>query len=264
MFFHRITIPGLAIHSYLVGNEESKECAAIDPARDADLYIDLAAKHGFQITHIFETHVHADFVSGALEIKTRLHGKPEIYCSGMGGKEWIPSYADHIVKDGEEVKMGELMFQAVHTPGHTPEHVMWALYDHGKLQRIFTGDLLFVGDVGRPDLLGKEEMKRLSHQLYESVFQKLKPFPDDAEIRPAHGAGSLCGKQLGSNPVSTLGAERKTNKALKMLPEEHWTKELMREMPPVPKYFPRMKKINVAGPVSGGDQQRGPCDRFQV
>lgn len=247
MFFYRRTIPGLAIHSYLVGDEKTKACAVIDPVRDVEEYIQIARENGIQVAHILETHVHADFVSGAKELKRKLDEKPVIHCSGMGGEAWIPSYADRIVKDGDKVDLGSVVLQAVHTPGHTPEHLMWAIMESGSVTKLLTGDFLFVGAVGRPDLLGGEEGARLAHQLYATVFRKLDSYSDDVEVRPAHGAGSLCGKSLGSTPYSTLGLERTHNVYLRKMPEEEWVASLMDEMPPVPKYFSRMKRLNVAG-----------------
>lgn len=247
MFFHRRTILGLAIHSYLIGDENSGECAVIDPVRDVEEYLHIADENGLIITHILETHVHADFISGSKELKDATNGKAVIHCSGLGGEEWIPSYADHIVQDGDGVVIGNLTLKAVHTPGHTPEHIMWSLSEGDELLKLFTGDFLFVGAVGRPDLLGKEEMKRLAHQLYHSVFEKLDPFPDTVEVRPAHGAGSLCGKALGSTPYSSLGVERAHNASLVEKSEQEWVHELMHDMPPVPQYFPRMKEVNVQG-----------------
>lgn len=247
MFFHRRTIPGLSIHSYIVGDEEAGACAVIDPVRDIEEYIQLANDNGMEIRYILETHVHADFVSGSRDLKEATGGKAQIYCSGMGGEAWTPSYADHVVRDGDEVSVGSLVLRAVHTPGHTPEHIVWLLLENGEESKLFSGDLLFVGSVGRPDLLGKEEMERLSHQLYESIFSKLGQFSDTVEVRPAHGAGSLCGKALGSAPYSSMGIERGHNQYLQEKPENEWVKELMEEMPPVPQYFPRMKKVNVVG-----------------
>lgn len=250
MFFYRRTIPGLAIHSYLIGNEQTGECAVIDPVRDVDEYLNIAKDNGLEIKYILETHVHADFVCGSKELKKATNGKAEIYCSSLGGDAWTPKYTDHFVKDGDEVIMGNLALSAIFTPGHTPEHIMWSLSEDGELVKLFTGDFLFVGSIGRPDLLGKTEMERLSHQLYHSVFEKLDQFPDTIEIRPAHGAGSLCGKKLGSVPYSSLGIERSRNFYLKKAPESEWIQNLMNEMPPIPKYFSRMKKINVEGPAS--------------
>ncbi|MGH7179525.1 MAG: MBL fold metallo-hydrolase, partial [Tepidisphaeraceae bacterium] len=132
MFFHQRFIPGLAIASYLVGDEKSRELAVVDPTRDVDEFIRIARSENLTIAHILETHVHADFASGSRELKSRLDGRPLIHCSGMGGKEWTPTYADHVVSDGDEIRMGQIRLRAMHTPGHTPEHVSWALFDDSR------------------------------------------------------------------------------------------------------------------------------------
>jgi hydroxyacylglutathione hydrolase len=252
MYFQQRFIPGLAAASYIVGDEKLKQVAVIDPIRDVDEYIRTASDEGLRITHILETHVHADFVSGAAELKARLDGLPEIHCSGLGGREWTPSYADHVVQNGDEITIGTVRFKALHTPGHTPEHLTWALYDDGRSKELpwllFTGDFLFVGDVGRPDLLGAEERKQLAHELYNSVFSILPPLADFTEVYPAHGAGSLCGKAIGSRRSSTLGFERRFNPALQARPETQWTESLLKGMPLAPPYFARMKKVNVQAP----------------
>ncbi len=251
MFFHQRFIPGLAIASYMVGDEKTKEVAVIDPTRDVDEYIQIARREGLKIAHIFETHVHADFVSGAPELKARCGGTPIIHCSGMGGEQWTPPYADHVAKDGDEMKIGSIRIKAIHTPGHTPEHMTWALFDDTRSKDhpwlLFTGDFLFVGDVGRPDLLGEAERAKLAHQLYESVFKKLTPLPDFTEVFPAHGAGSLCGKAIGSRRSSSLGYERRFNQSMQPMPEAQWTETLLRGMPPAPPYFKRMKQVNAKG-----------------
>ena len=252
MFFHQRFIPGLAIASYMVGDEKAKEVAVIDPTRDVDEFIDMARREGLRITHILETHVHADFVSGSAELKARLGGTPQVHSSGMGGREWTPPYADHVVKDGDEISVGSVRLRAIHTPGHTPEHVTWALYDDTRSREVpwllFTGDFLFVGDVGRPDLLGEAARKELAHQLYQSVFGTLPPLPDYTEVFPGHGAGSLCGKAIGSRRSSTVGYERRFNPALREMPESQWTETLLKGMPLAPPYFRRMKKMNAEGP----------------
>lgn len=251
MFFYKRFIPGLAILSYMIGDEKSKECAVIDPVRDVEEYLLAAKANGYTIKYILETHVHADFLSGSKELKAKLHGKPLIYCSSMGGKEWIPSYCDRAVEEGETIVMGNLQLKAEHTPGHTPEHIIWLVYDLGRSQEtpwfVFTGDLLFVGDVGRPDLLGKENLKKLEDDLYSSLFEKLKPLPDFVEIFPAHGQGSLCGKSLGSRDSSTIGFERQFNPALRFQDKKAWIHKLMDNMPKAPAYFSRMKKMNIEG-----------------
>jgi hydroxyacylglutathione hydrolase len=261
MFFHQRFIPGLAIASYMVGDEKAKQVAVIDPTRDVDEYIQIAKDEGLHITHILETHVHADYVSGSAELKSRLDGKPQVVVSGMGGKQWTPPYADQVVKDGDELMLGNIRLKAVHTPGHTPEHVTWALYDNTRSEDVpwllFTGDFLFVGDVGRPDLLGPDEQEALAHQLYASVFEKLNAMPDYTEIFPAHGSGSLCGKAIGSRRSSTLGFERKFNPALQPADEAEWTDTLLKNMPLAPPYFKLMKKVNSAGPAVLGKDLPG-------
>jgi hydroxyacylglutathione hydrolase len=234
MFFHQRFIPGLAIASYMIGDERTKEVAVIDPTRDVDEYLRIARDEGLRITHVFETHVHADFVSGSAELKARLAEggtAPTVHASGMGGKEWTPPYADHVVRDGDEVAIGSVRLKAVHTPGHTPEHVMWVVFDDTRSRDVpwlaFTGDFLFVGDVGRPDLLGEEARRQLAHQLYRSVFDVLPPLPEFAEVFPAHGAGSLCGKAIGSRRSSTIGFERRFNTSLKPAAEGEWTERLL-------------------------------------
>jgi hydroxyacylglutathione hydrolase len=253
MFFHQRFIPGLAIASYMVGDEKSKEVAVIDPTRDVDEYIDTAKQQGLRITHILETHVHADFVSGSAELKARLNGEPKIHSSGMGGPEWTPPYADAAVKGGDEINLGSIRLRAIHTPGHTPEHLMWALYDDTRSKEtpwlLFTGDFLFVGDVGRPDLLGEEARKELAHQLYQSVFKTLPAMADFTEVFPAHGAGSLCGKAIGSRRSSTVGFERRFNASLREMPEAQWIENLLKGMPLAPPYFRRMKAMNSQGPA---------------
>jgi hydroxyacylglutathione hydrolase len=261
MFFHQRFIPGLAIASYIVGDERSKEMAVIDPTRDVDEYLRVAKQEGMRIAHIFETHVHADFVSGAVELKARCGGAPVIHCSGMGGAQWTPKYADHVARDGDEVRMGSIRIKAIHTPGHTPEHMTWALFDDTRSTDtpwlLFTGDFLFVGDVGRPDLLGDRERRELAHQLYESVFKRLGTLPDFTEVFPSHGAGSLCGKAIGSRRSSSLGYERRFNPSMRPMPESEWTDALMKGMPPAPPYFKRMKQVNSAGPVVLADAKTG-------
>lgn len=252
MFFQRILMPGLSINSYLLGDEKSKRCAVIDPTRHVVPFIIQAQNAGLDITDILETHIHADYASGSKELKHQLNGKPRIYASGMGGSQWIPSYADVIVLQGTQINLGSLRLEALHTPGHTPEHVMWICYDESRCSRIpwfaFTGDCVFVGSVGRPDLLGKEEMSTLASQFYKTIFKVLAPLPDFLEIFPAHGEGSLCGKSLQSRASSTLGFERLFNPYFKKESEEDWINCLEKGLLSVPPYFQRIKKLNVEGP----------------
>lgn len=258
MILHQRFIPGLAIASYLIADEATGEAAVIDPTRDVEPLLRFAREHELHIRHVLETHVHADFVSGARELKARLGDAPVIHCSGLGGPEWTPPYADHVARDGDDVKLGALRLRAMHTPGHTPEHVSWALFDESRSAdtpwMLFTGDFLFVGDVGRPDLLGEEEKQQLAGQLYRSVFETLAAAPDFTEVFPAHGAGSLCGKALNSRRSSTVGFERRFNPALVRKPSDQWVRDLMAEMPLAPPYFRRMKKVNREGPAILGPE----------
>lgn len=258
MFLYRRFVPGLAIYSYLIGDETTKEAAVIDPVRDVDEYLKVAQRQGLHLHHVLETHVHADYLCGSQELKARLGDQLTIHSSGLGGPDWTPAYADHVVHDGDEVRLGTIRLQAIHTPGHTPEHIAWALYDESRSKDepwlLFTGDLLFVGDVGRPDLLGAEAREQLAHQLYDTLFERLAQFPDFTEVLPAHGAGSLCGKAIGSRESSTIGYERRFNHSLVEKPQHEWVEDLLHEMPLAPSYFPRMKKLNQQGPaVLGGE-----------
>lgn len=265
MFFHQRFVPGLAIYSYMVGDEKSRRCAVIDPTRDVDEYLETAKREGLRITHALETHVHADFVSGSAELKDRLGDEVQVVVSGLGGPEWTPPYADRVVGDGDEIALGSVRLKAVHTPGHTYEHVSWALFDDTRSKDVpwlvFTGDFVFVGDVGRPDLLGEEARHRLAHQLYHSVFERLPALPDFTEVFPAHGAGSLCGKAIGSRSSSSLGYERRFNGALQKRDEPEWVATLLKGMPIAPPYFRRMKKVNAEGPRVLGPERPGQ-ERF--
>ncbi|MBM3879035.1 MAG: MBL fold metallo-hydrolase [Verrucomicrobia bacterium] len=261
MILHQRFIPGLAIASYLVADEATGEAAVIDPTRDVEPLLRFAREHELRVRHVLETHVHADFVSGSRELKARLAEAPVIHCSGLGGREWTPPYTDHVAQDGDDVQIGALRLRAMHTPGHTPEHMSWALFDHSRSAdtpwMLFTGDFLFVGDVGRPDLLGEKEKQELAGQLYRSVFETLAGTPDFTEVFPAHGAGSLCGKALNSRRSSTVGYERRFNPALVSKPQEQWVRDLMAEMPLAPPYFRRMKKVNREGPAILGPELPG-------
>ncbi len=261
MLLHQRFIPGLAIHSYVVGDERSGDAAVIDPTRDVDEFVQFAAQNGLRIRHILETHVHADFVSGARELKAALGDEPTIHCSGYGGPEWTQPFADHQLREGDTISLGSVRLGCVHTPGHTPEHIAITLTDTSRSQEvpwlIFSGDFLFVGDVGRPDLLGPAAQRRLASDLYRSLFEKLPGLPDFTEVFPAHGAGSLCGKALSSRRSSTIGYERRFNPALVAKPEEQWVKDLLAGMPLAPPYFRRMKSLNRDGPPILGPERPG-------
>jgi hydroxyacylglutathione hydrolase len=261
MLLHQRFIPGLAIASYIVADEKSGEAAVIDPTRDVEAYINFAKNHDLNIRHIIETHVHADFVCGSKELKARLDDEPIIHCSGYGGDDWTQPYPDQYVQEGVTLEFGTVRLEFRHTPGHTPEHIAVLLFDKSRSAEtpwvMFTGDFLFVGDVGRPDLLGEKVKQELAHQLYQSVFERITDLPDITEILPAHGAGSLCGKAIGSRRSSTLGYERMYNGALQKKPEEQWVNDLLHDMPLSPPYFKRMKQVNKDGPAIIGSELPG-------
>src|SRR5690606_847387 len=206
----RIFTPGLAQVAYLIADTESGEAAIIDPRRDVDAYVAWAKERGLRFVAILETHVHADFVSGGKEL-SRVTGAP-IYAPRLGEVE----YEHTPVDDGDVIHVGRARLKAVWTPGHTPEHIAFLLLPDPESEEpvaLYSGDVLFVGDVGRPDLLGDEATERLSNQLYETVTERLKTLPDDVIVYPGHTAGSSCGKKIGDAPSTTIGAEKFGNYA---------------------------------------------------
>ena len=253
MFFERIYEKGLAQASYIIGCQATKEAIVIDPKRDIDTYLEIAERENLRITHIAETHIHADFLSGSLELAHETGAK--IYLSNEGGSEWQYQF-DHIsLKDGDVIKIGNIILEIMHTPGHTPEHISFILTDvpaSSEPSMIFTGDFVFVGDVGRPDLLEKAAgyegtMIAGAKQMFQSL-KKFKALPDHLQVWPAHGAGSACGKSLGAVPSSTVGYEKLSNWALKIDDEETFIQALLEGQPEPPKYFAMMKKLNKVGP----------------
>lgn len=248
---HTIVTHGLAINTYLVIDPLTGNAAVIDATRNVTPILQKIQETNANVVAILETHVHADFVSGSVQLKAALNGQPEIICSGLGGEEWIPEYADKVInQDKEQVSLGSYHLEAWHTPGHTPEHLMWMLKnDKNEPLAAMTGDFLFIGSVGRPDLLGEKYLKELAEKQYNSVFNVLIQLPDNIQLYPAHGAGSLCGKSISSNPTSTLQAERQGNPFLKTMAKDDWIEMLMRNMPPSPAYFKKMKQANL-GPIA--------------
>ncbi len=232
----------LAHASYAVHSEGV--AAIIDPQRDVDIYLEAAARHGWKIQHIIETHLHADFVSGHRELAERTGAK--IYL-GAGSGALFPHVA---VKDGDEVQFGNCRFRFLQTPGHTVESICIVMNDLGQPDRppaVFTGDTLFVGDVGRPDLSAHHTPQELAALLYESIHQKLLTLPDATEIFPAHGAGSLCGRQMSSESSSTIGKQRQTNYALLAPTSEEFVRLLTDNLPARPEYFAREVDLNRRG-----------------
>ena len=223
--------------------ESEGEAAIIDPLRDIEEYLVLARKRKATIKYIFETHFHADFVSGHLDL-AQASGAPIVY-----GPETETSFPIYRAKDGEVFKLGKLTIEVLHTPGHTIESSCYLLRDaNGNPHAIFTGDTLFVGDVGRPDLSsGNLTREELASMLYESLKKKIAPLPDSIIIYPAHGAGSSCGKNLGPDTYSTLGEEKKTNYALRAATKEEFIKEVTEGLNAPPQYFAVNARINKEG-----------------
>lgn len=243
MFVQQMYTGCLSEAAYYI--ESNGEAAIIDPMRDVEPYLDIALERKAKIKYIFETHFHADFVSGHIDL-SKATGAPIVY-----GPETKADFAVHVAKDGEEFKLGDLTITVLHTPGHTLESACYLLKDEqGKDYAVFTGDTLFVGDVGRPDLAqdGNElTMETLAGMLYDSLQSKIVPLADDVIVYPAHGPGSSCGKNLGPETQSTIGAEKKTNYALKAESKEAFIKSVTEGIVAPPQYFPINAKINKEG-----------------
>jgi hydroxyacylglutathione hydrolase len=250
MFFQHIYDKTLAQASYLVGCQKTGEAIVIDPKRDVDTYLEIAKQNGLRITHVTETHIHADFLSGARELAA-ITGAT-MYLSDEGGEGWKYEF-DHVgLKNGAIIIVGNLTLEVIHTPGHTPESISFLLTDKpASLQPVmlFTGDFVFVGDIGRPDLLEKAAgMKGTQDagalQMYHSI-QKFNALPDFLQVWPGHGAGSACGKALGAVPSSTVGYEKIRNWAFQYDDDqEGFIKYLLTDQPEPPAYFAMMKKLN--------------------
>ncbi|MEH0007833.1 MAG: MBL fold metallo-hydrolase [Flavobacteriales bacterium] len=224
--------------------ESQGVAAVIDPLRDPQPYIARAKRDGAVIQYILETHFHADFVSGCMEL-ARKAGATIVY--GPGAK---PAYGAHIARDGEILRLGDLRIKVLHTPGHTFESVTYLLIDeNGKDRAIFTGDTLFLGDVGRPDLAqGKDvNQTQLAGILYDSLREKIMPLADDVIVYPGHGAGSACGKNMSAETVDTLGHQKKTNYALRAIDKATFAKKLLDGLTPPPQYFAKNAALNQKG-----------------
>jgi len=248
----------LAQASYMVGCAKTGEALVVDPMRDIEPYLRAAAENGLRITHITETHIHADFVSGARELAAATGGR--LYLSDEGDADWKYAYAAEagavLLHDGDSWMVGNVKIEVMATPGHTPEHIAFIVTDTAAANRpmgIFTGDFVFVGDVGRPDLLeeaagfvGTKEVG--ARRQFQSV-QRVKAMPDYLQIWPGHGAGSACGKALGAIPSSTLGYEKLFNPAFQFTDEDEFVAWLLDGQPEPPRYFARMKHVNKVGPA---------------
>src|ERR1022692_741610 len=242
MYFEQFYLTCLAHASYMIGS--NGEAAVIDPQRDVDLYLKVAEEQNLKIGHIFETHLHADFVSGHKELASRTGAK--IYIGAQANAEF-----PHVpLTDGFEVKMGAVRILALETPGHTPESVCLVLTDEresGEPCAVLTGDTLFIGDVGRPDLSRSHTPRQLAGLLYDSLHEKLLTLPDAVKVYPAHGAGSLCGRAMRAERSSTIGTERLTNYALQIATRDEFIAQLTANLPARPDYFLEDAEINRSG-----------------
>ena len=253
MNFKQFYLGCLAHASYYIGSEN--EAAIIDPQRDVQQYVDEAQANGQKIKYIIETHSHADFVSGHIELASKT-GAQIIY--GQRAETAFPALK---VADGDKIAVGSVELKFIETPGHTPESITIVATDTtdpDSPAKMFTGDTLFCGDVGRPDLIGSKGFtpEQMGGMLYDSLREKILKYPDETEVYPAHGAGSLCGKSLSSETWSTLGAQKSTNYALKPMSKDEFIKIVASDQPAVPAYFPKSAERNLAGPASIDDLPR--------
>ncbi|MCA9152756.1 MAG: MBL fold metallo-hydrolase, partial [Planctomycetales bacterium] len=239
---------GIAQLSYLVADTSSGKAAVIDPRTDVEIYEELARKHGVSITHIFETHIHADFVSGSRSLAERV-GTAKIFLSGEQAKYQFDAES---VRDGQEFDFGTFKLTSRHTPGHTPEHLSFLLSEQAHPDQpwaVFTGDSLFVGSAGRPDLLGATQTEELAEALYDTLYDFYLKLEDYITIYPGHGAGSACGASIGDRLNSTIGYERRTNGFLSFPNREAFV-AFVTDAPPVPWHYPHLKKVNAGGPMA--------------
>ena len=253
MRFQRFEVPGLAHYSYMLIS--AGQAIVVDPKRDVDTYIEYAAANNLRISHIIETHIHADYCSGTLELGSRTGA--ELWLSAHDqGEDFQYQFAHHDFSDGQEIRFGDLRVQALYTPGHTPEHLSFLVFDTKRSSQpmaMMSGDFLFVGSLGRPDLLGEAAKQRLAEELYESLHRRTAGLPDYLEVHPAHGAGSLCGAGMGERQQTTLGYERIANMFFADKDKKGFVQHILGTVPPFPEYYKRMKQVNGQGPrVLGG------------
>ena len=258
MLLERFYDEGLAQASYLVGCTAAGEALVVDPNRDVEQYVRAAWIRGLSVSHVAETHIHADFVSGSRELAERTNAL--LYLSGEGGDEWEYAFSAGAgtvrLRHGDTLTVGQIRLEVAHTPGHTPEHLCFLVTDTAAASKpmgLFTGDCVFVGDVGRPDLLERAAkitgtMRHSARQLYASL-QWFAEQPDYLQVWPGHGAGSACGRSLGAVPQSTVGYERLFNWALQEMSEQQFVDAVLAGQSEPPKYFAHMKRINREGPM---------------
>jgi glyoxylase-like metal-dependent hydrolase (beta-lactamase superfamily II) len=246
MYFRQFYLGCLAHASYLIGSGE--EAAVVDPQRDIDIYLEDAEAHGFRIRHVIETHCHADFVSGHQELAARTGAKIYFGARANAKFEFVP------VHEGDEIVMNTVILRFLETPGHTPESISILIFDQAESSTtphgVLTGDTLFIGDVGRPDLLGSRmPATELAGVLYDSLHDKLLTLPDQTRVFPAHGAGSMCGRNISSETASTIGEQRRFNYALQPMLRDAFIKMMTTDLPEAPSYFSRDAQMNLEGPA---------------
>ena len=273
MFFRQLYDTGLAQASYLIGCQETGEAIVIDPLRDPAPYLEAAESEGFRITHVTETHIHADFLSGARELRAATGA--QLFLSAEGGDEWQYQYAAAdgatLLRDGDRIVVGNLHFDVMHTPGHTPEHLSFVVTDTPRAagpMGVLTGDFVFVGDVGRPDLLERaakiaNTMEAGARTLFKSL-EKFRKLPDHLQVWPGHGAGSACGKALGAVPSSTVGYEKIANWGVGTTDEALFVQMVLEGQPEPPRYFASMKRLNRDGPAILGSRLSAPLSKLRA
>lgn len=253
----------LAHASYMVGCQRARVAVVIDPGRDIEQYLEMADRENLKLIAVAETHIHADYVSGVRELADRVGAR--LYVSAEGPPNWQYMFTDQydhqLVKDGDSFMVGNIKFDVLHTPGHTPESISFLLTDEGghanKPMGMFSGDFVFVGSIGRPDLLEEaagmaDTAEPSARELFHSA-ELFKRLPDYLQVWPAHGAGSACGKGLGAIPSSTVGYEKLFNPSLQFKDEENFVRYILSDQPEAPKYFALMKRVNKEGPAIIGD-----------
>lgn len=252
MLLERFEDQGLSQYSYVVGCPSAGVVAVVDPRRDVDAYVRYARARDLEIGYVLETHIHADFASGARELAER-SGARLTLSRHDEGERYEVAFPHEEIGDGDRFEMGAVRVEALHTPGHTPEHLSFLVYDTARSGEVpevlLSGDFLFVGSLGRPDLLGEDAKMELARELFASVRNVLVDLPDGLEVHPGHGAGSMCGAGMSGRATSTLGFERVANPYLSGdLDEDRFVERILGSAPPFPDYYRRMKELNAAGP----------------
>ncbi len=245
MLLEQIQSEGLAQYSYLLGDRGAGECLVIDPRRDVEIYLDLARQNGMRIVNILETHIHADFISGSLELAARTGAPVSVSAEAEVRFDHLP------LEDGAVIALGELQLEVMHTPGHTPEHICFLVRgETGSDQpwALFSGDLLFAGEIGRPDLLGEEIEEKLVQDLFQTLQNRILPLNEDIVVYPGHGEGSPCGASIGARPVTTIGYEKNNNPTLAIKDQNEFIQTVRDSLSPAPGYYKRVKRINAIGP----------------